>query len=276
MKLSQDRLSVIIPTLNEAACLPLLLRDLSEQIYRDFEVIVVDGRSTDKTLKIAQKFKKKLPRLKIIISPKRHVCFQRNLGAGSAAGRILVFADADCRIDKSFLLGLRYRWETSGADLLSFWIKPDEINSQNESVSLAVNLFRELQNNLHPHYLLESLFAVSKECFEAAGGFDETVNYAEGTRLIKALTKNGCVSKISRDPAYTFSFRRLRQLGLLKMTGTIAQLELSHLIGKNYQNLLASKLYPMNGGGKFSYGGKAKTRFISKINQLLDKINSQF
>ncbi len=86
MKLSQDRLSVIIPTLNEAACLPLLLRDLSQQIYRDFEVIVVDGRSTDKTLKIAQNFKKKVPRLKIIISPKRHVCFQRNLGAGSAAG----------------------------------------------------------------------------------------------------------------------------------------------------------------------------------------------
>jgi hypothetical protein len=269
-------LSIIIPTLNEEECLPRLLKDLSQQIFQDFEVIVVDGQSDDSTAKKARNMEKLLPAFKLIKSPKRNVCSQRNMGAKAAKAKTLVFVDADCRLDPAFLLGLSYRWQIMGVKVLSFWIKPDEINRQNESVSLAVNLFRELQNTFKPMFLLESLFAVDKHSFLAAGGFDETVKYAEGSRLIKSLTKNGCISKIVRDPAYTFSLRRLRELGLLKMASTMARLELSNLIGKDYQNLLANKLYPMNGGQKLSYNPKAKTRFMTKINQLLEQISNQF
>ena len=266
-------LSIIIPTLNEAVSLPRLLRDLSQQVYRDFEVIVVDGQSTDKTISRAKEFSRSLPKLKVIISPKAHVCVQRNLGAKSARGKILVFIDADSRIDPSFLLGLGYRWETSQADMLSFWLKPDIINRQNESLALAVNLFRELQNNLNPRYLLEALFAIDRAAYSAVKGFDESINYAEGSRLIRVLVKAGYVSKIVRDPVFTYSFRRLRRMGLLTMSGTIARLELSNLVGKNYQSLLAKKIYPMVGGRQFGYNPRAKNRFVAKIKQLLESLD---
>ena len=269
-------LSIIIPTLNEAVCLPRLLKDLSRQIYRDFEVLVVDGGSTDATLPKAKTFTRVLPGLKIVKSPKAHVCVQRNLGAKLAQGRILVFADADSRIGPEFLLGLRYRWAISQADVLSFWLKPDIINPQNESLALAVNLFRELQNNLQPRYLLEALFAIDKSVFLKAGGFDETVNFAEGSRLIRQLVKLGYTSKIVRDPVFSFSFRRLRRLGLLTMAGTIARLELSNFIGKNYHSYLAKKIYPMGGGQESDYNVRAKNRFITKIKQLLESFDQNF
>ena len=46
-------LSVIIPTLNEASHLPLLLSDLNKWPY-DFEIIIVDAGSIDLTVSIAQ------------------------------------------------------------------------------------------------------------------------------------------------------------------------------------------------------------------------------
>jgi len=42
--------SIIIPCLNEEKSLPLLLKDLAGQTLQDFEVIVVDGQSQDKTV----------------------------------------------------------------------------------------------------------------------------------------------------------------------------------------------------------------------------------
>lgn len=266
-------LSVIIPTLNEEKCLSLLLADLAGQIYRDFEVIVSDGSSADSTVKIARKFKSKLPALTIVSSSKRHVCTQRNLGAKTARGDILVFCDADSRIGPEFLLGLRYHWELSRAQVLSFWFKPDISTPQNEAVALAINLFRELQNNLKPSYLLEALVAIDRKSFISAGGFDDSVHFAEGSQLIRLLVKQGCVSKIVRDPVWKQSFRRFRQLGLLSIAGKVASLELSKLAGKKYHKKLAQKIYPM-GGQQFEFDNKTRNRFIDKIGRLLfDKIS---
>ena len=53
--------SVIIPCLNEEHFLPNLLNNLNSQNFNNFEVIVVDGNSDDKTAEITSKFKSKYP-----------------------------------------------------------------------------------------------------------------------------------------------------------------------------------------------------------------------
>ena len=50
VKKTEPFFSIIIPTLNEEKYLPLLLSDLEHQLFTDFEVIVVDGKSADKTV----------------------------------------------------------------------------------------------------------------------------------------------------------------------------------------------------------------------------------
>ena len=52
--MSNPRISVIIPTLNEEKYLPILLHSLKQQTFRDFEVIVADAGSTDKTKEVAE------------------------------------------------------------------------------------------------------------------------------------------------------------------------------------------------------------------------------
>jgi len=71
--------SVIIPTLNEEKFLPKLLNDLKRQKEKNFEIIVVDGNSSDKTKEAAEAYKKHFPAFKFLTAKKANVSYQRNL-----------------------------------------------------------------------------------------------------------------------------------------------------------------------------------------------------
>jgi rSAM/selenodomain-associated transferase 2 len=81
--------SVIIPTLNEAACLPDTLRTLRAQHPQ--EIIVVDGGSTDATCALAAGADR-------LLHGPRGRAAQMNLGAAHAAGDVLLFLHADCTL----------------------------------------------------------------------------------------------------------------------------------------------------------------------------------
>ena len=125
--------SIVIPTLNEEKYLPLLLRDLTEQTFTKFEVIVVDGNSDDQTIKEAQKFKNKLT-LKTITVKKRQVGFQRNIGAKKTRAPWVIFMDADNRLPNYFLQGAKYQLDKHPeVDLFSFWFDDKNIDTKDKS-----------------------------------------------------------------------------------------------------------------------------------------------
>jgi len=95
--------SVIIPVYNEEKTIRECLKSLTKQTYKNFEIIVVDDGSTDKTPKILQELKIKHLRLKILHGKHSGAGAARNLGAKEATGKILVFVDADMTFDKNFL-----------------------------------------------------------------------------------------------------------------------------------------------------------------------------
>lgn len=262
--------SIIIPSLNEAKYLPKLLGDLVAQTYQDFEVIVVDGHSDDQTVAKAQSFAQSLPHLTILTSPKRHVCVQRNLGAKKARADILIFMDADNRLPPYFLQGIKYRWESSNAQILSPYVEPDIKNPKNETITSAINLFLDLQMSIKPTYLLESMIIISRTLFSSIQGFDESTNYAEGKTIVQRAINLGVVPKIIKDPTYTFSLRRLRKYGTLGSVGRMVQLELAKFVGgSDFHNYQATKLYPMLGGTFFHTNKKAKNKFLQNITKLL-------
>lgn len=261
--------SIIIPTLNEAKYLPHLLNDLSSQTFKDFEVIIVDGNSDDQTIAKAKAFKAKLPTLSILTSPKRHVCTQRNLGAKSAKADILIFSDADNRLPPYFLQGIKYRWESSDAHILSCWLKPDVSNPKNDTIALAINTFLDLQNNRKPIFLVEAFVVIDRSCFNKINGFDESIHYAEGKSLIQSAFKQGYKSLICRDPVFITSFRRFRKYGVLSVAGRVARMELSELLGLEFHSFQAKKLYPMLGGTLFNKPKRAKNKFLKNIAKIL-------
>ncbi len=87
-----SKISIIIPTINEANNLPLLLSDLSS-IQKKGEIIIVDCGSEDKTIDIANIYG-----AKVIISKERNRGLQLNIGAENSKGEWLIFLHADTRL----------------------------------------------------------------------------------------------------------------------------------------------------------------------------------
>lgn len=265
----KPQFSIIIPALNEEKYLPRLLGDLSRQTFSAFEVIVVDGHSDDQTTAKTKSFQKKLPLLKIIACPKRHVCAQRNLGTKHAQANTFIFMDADVRLNPSFLLGVKYRLETNSVDLLSPYFEPDVKSRQNETITTTLNIFNDLQMSIKPKFLFESMIIISKKAFLAVKGFDENLDYAEGKSFIQNLLRLGFSAKVIKDPSYTFSFRRLRKFGIIHLASRLAKLELAELLGPEFKSLHVKNLYPMLGGTIFNQNKKIKNKFQKNIAKLL-------
>ena len=87
-----SKISIIIPTINEANNLPLLLSDLSS-IQKDGEIIIVDCGSEDKTIDIANIYGAKVYR-----SKERNRGLQLDIGAKNSKGEWLIFLHADTRL----------------------------------------------------------------------------------------------------------------------------------------------------------------------------------
>jgi glycosyltransferase involved in cell wall biosynthesis len=81
--------SFVIPTLNEAKNLPHLLPRIPEWAY---EVIIVDGRSTDDTVKVAQELR---PDIRVLMEPRRGKGAALQTGFLAARGNVIVMLDAD-------------------------------------------------------------------------------------------------------------------------------------------------------------------------------------
>ena len=87
-----SKISIIIPTLNEANNLPLLLSDLSI-IQKEGEIIIVDCGSEDKTIDIANIYG-----AKVYKSKERNRGLQLDIGAKNSKGDWLIFLHADTRL----------------------------------------------------------------------------------------------------------------------------------------------------------------------------------
>lgn len=82
--------SVVIPALNEEKYLPRCLESLTKQSYKNLEIIISDGHSTDNTVDIAKKFK-----AKVVINPHPTIPSARQRGVEASRGEIIVGVDAD-------------------------------------------------------------------------------------------------------------------------------------------------------------------------------------
>ena len=92
---SAPRVSVIVPTLNEAANLPHVFAELPDDLH---EVIVVDGFSTDGTIEVARSLR---PDVRIVLQDRPGKGNALSCGFAKATGDIIVMLDADGSADPS-------------------------------------------------------------------------------------------------------------------------------------------------------------------------------
>lgn len=87
------KVSVVIPSYNVEAYIEKTLRNVVQQTFRDFEVLVVDDGSTDRTAAIARSVRD--PRIRVISQSNRGLAGARNAGIRAACGEYVAFLDAD-------------------------------------------------------------------------------------------------------------------------------------------------------------------------------------
>lgn len=95
--------SVIIPLYNKAPYVRKALQSVVNQTYKDYEIIVVNDGSTDRSLSIACKTLNKQPNVKILNQRNSGVSTARNHGFKAAEGEYICFLDADDWWEPTFL-----------------------------------------------------------------------------------------------------------------------------------------------------------------------------
>lgn len=187
------KVSVIIPTYNEEDVIKGCLKSLDKQNYKDFEVIVVDDGSTDKTLERIQDTKYKI---QIFKQGHKGAGAARNRGAKHAKGDILVFIDADMTFDKNFIKKLIDPIVKSEA--IGTFSKEEYLANKDIVWARCWNINRGFPTNrMHPvdYPDTQKVFrAITKKAFKKAGGFDEKAGYTDDWSLAERLGKEAVVA----------------------------------------------------------------------------------
>tara|TARA_B100000508_G_scaffold137355_1_gene131528 strand:- start:25337 stop:26023 length:687 start_codon:yes stop_codon:yes gene_type:complete len=181
------KLSIIIPTLNEAKKLPQLLDVIVPLINTYDEIIVVDAESSDKTVSIAKKYG-----IKTIVSKKASRAYQMNIGASEAEGDVYYFVHADVLPPKSFRSDIESSIRNN-ADAGCYRFKFDK-----KSLMLKFNAWWTQFNFMFCRGGDQTLF-VKAEVFEKLNGFDENYSIMEDFDFIKRLNKKH-LFKIMKKP----------------------------------------------------------------------------
>ena len=201
-------LSIIIPTKNEEKYLPVLLKSIKKQTFEDYEIIVADNRSEDRTQEIAKKYN-------CVIVQGGMPGPGRNSGAKFAKGNILLFLDSDTELENESFLELLV----------------EEFNDRKLDIAVPMaytdgtaldKLFYRFWNSLVKMFQRVSPFAggwcifVTKDIHNKIKGFDEKIVLGEDSDYAKRAVKTGKF-RVLQGARVKVSPRRFDKEGHLKI-----------------------------------------------------------
>ena len=169
--------SVIIPAYNAESTIGECLKALEKQSFKDFEVIVVDDGSKDRTGEAAKGFKG----VKVFSQKNAGPAKARNLGAKNAKGEIIIFTDSDCiperkwveemlkPMEDSEVVGVQGTYKTSQKEIVARLIQL-EIEQRHEK--MAKKKYIDFMGTYSAGY--------RRKIFLELGGFDESYPIASG------------------------------------------------------------------------------------------------
>lgn len=104
------KISVVICAYNAERTMDACLASVRGLRYPNYEVIVVNDGSTDRTLEIAERYSE----ARVISQPNRGLSAARNVGLEAATGEIVAYTDSDCVVDPDWLTYLAHRFVHDG------------------------------------------------------------------------------------------------------------------------------------------------------------------
>ena len=213
------KVSIVIPAYNEEDSIANTLMAVCAQDYSDFEVIVVDNASSDKTSEIAKKFP-----VKVVREDRKGLLFARECGRKASSGDIIANVDADCLPNEKWLSkNVPY---FSDSKVVAVSGPYDYFDGSKffrfTSLFLQKTLYVFMNNVLNSTrkggVLIGGNNMIRANILEKAGGFENSSEfYGEDTKTAKSVSKFGkivfhpnCVMKTSA--------RRFKKEGFLAVS----------------------------------------------------------
>jgi glycosyltransferase involved in cell wall biosynthesis len=204
-------ISIIVPTLNEESYIEDCLQSVRDQkTDLEFEIILCDGASEDRTREIAEGYADH-----ILVSERRSVALQRNMGAREAGGDHLLFLDADTRLPEDYLERAHGKFTDPALLAFSASFKFWEDSKKFLIPEKIANSYFLFKSNLGAATLPGFNINIRNSVFRSVGGFKDVP--LEDVDLSIRLVRRGTIKYFSDFFVYT-SARRLEKMGAL---GTI-------------------------------------------------------
>lgn len=251
-------LSIIIPTYNEEEYLPVLLESIKEQDFDDYEVIVADANSTDKTREIAKEYG-------CIIVDGGLPGVGRNNGAKVAQGEILLFLDSDLKLTEDYLQDAIYEFRMERLGIAITQMKPLSDKVQDKIFHEFANYFMIGVEKIKPHGAGCYGIIAKKELHDKCGGFDESLTFGEDTDYIERLAKEEPF-RVLRNAKIGVSTRRLEEEGIVTLIQQYGKSTVNDFLGKRTD---ASELNYNFGHGR----ERLSTTKLSRLERGVERIN---
>jgi succinoglycan biosynthesis protein ExoA len=146
------RITVVVPVRNEEHHLGATLDSLLAQEFpRDrYEIIVVEGESTDATPRMAAEYAARHPDLiRVVANPARIVSAGRNVGIAQARGELIAFVEGHALVEPDFLATIEREFNDTGAECLGRYV--DQFFGGGNWVQRATALARQTAIGRNPH-----------------------------------------------------------------------------------------------------------------------------
>jgi len=214
-----DRMiTIIVPVYNEEKGIAKFIECLRGVAPNEtFELILVDGGSTDKTKQICRDND-----VKVYESPQKGRARQMNFGAELASGDVLYFLHADSIPPENFVKDIQRNIErgiSSGCYQLAFDPNHILLGVYSWFTRFDIDFFR---------FGDQSLF-VKKEDFLKSGGFNESLDVMEDQQIVKDLKKIGAFTIM--DGTVKTSSRKYLENGVIKLQVIFAIIVLLYYLG---------------------------------------------
>ena len=204
------KVNVTVPTHNEEHYLPKLIGCLKSQTLDDFEIIVADANSNDRTADIAREYGAR-------VVPGGMPAVGRNAGVDVAKGDYYFFFDADLKFNKHFLERAYTEMQQRFVDVATCKVRPlsnvplDSMMYGFANLNVKLNQYT---SPMAPRYCI----LIHSRLFHRVGGFDEDVKHAEDSDLIRRAAKRRPL-RVLHCVSVNVSVRRHRKEARLAFIG---------------------------------------------------------
>lgn len=193
--------SFIVPVYNTEKYLKKCLDSLVNQTYKDFEIIVVNDGSTDKSSSIISKYQKKYKNIIVIDKENEGLSMARNRGVQKSSGKYIIFVDSDDYVSNKLLEEVDKKIDDS--DILRFQIatedeeytKINEYHEEGFESMCGYDAFRYLSSYhfvepawcyvIRKNYYIENKFSFKKDVYHEDFGLIPYVIYK--ARKVKSI-----------------------------------------------------------------------------------------